>query len=308
MKTILISKHIHSNCSSYSSNDVFLNVLTNSKEIDFNVKENEKITSSLFPFLNGETIVKVYGDRLFQLICLKADETFSHRALRERKPFGSGYENSLEFKELISKAITSGWKIIKDIPERTKFYERQDKRTENERKKEGYVLWQRYEDLEKEPITVYQGGFSDELFNNSYLQKYLSGGGVFGWIGNSSRKAYLDEAIESGLKSKNLGEDYIATWLTSNDGRHFADSLDGFEKEEQLEKIKENLNRIFNLALIYSSSFHEGTYKSTCEIRKDYEAQGILLPEDGNSYDAEGHFKLLEAFFKAMGIKKKGEE
>jgi hypothetical protein len=308
MNTVLISKHVVCGFHSSSSNDVWLKVLTNTEDVDFELKKGVRIKSEKFPALNGETIEDVSGDELFTSVYVTIDEKFSNKALLERN-FLNGYSDTSEFKEHVGIYAQKGWRIENEtIPEQKAFWEREEQRTAEKMKAEGYVLWQRYEDLKKEPITVYQGGFSDELFNNSYLQEYISRGGVFGWIGNFSRKAYLDEAIEAGLKKRNLSEEKIATWLTSSDGRHFADGLEGFEKEEQLQKVEENLNRIFNIALIYSSTFHKGTYDSTCEIRKDYEAQGILLPEDGSTYDAEGHFKLLEAFFKAMNIKKKGEE
>ena len=188
----------------------------------------------------------------------------------------------------------------KNIPEQIAYWEREEEADSIKRKKQGYVLWQRYEDLKKAPKSVYQGGFSDQLFNNDHLQQYLSGGAVFGYIGNFSRKAYLDEAIETGLIKRNLSIEKIVNWLTSTDGRHFADHLGDLEKEEQLQVVESDLNRIFNIALIYSSPFHKGTFESTEEIRKDYLEQGILLPEDNTSYDPEDHLKMLNDFFKSL--------
>jgi len=299
MKKILFSKQIHSGFSSASSEDAFLNIWINTKHIDFNLNPDVVINSKNVPILNGEKISEIVGDDLFTCVYLSADETFYNKALSERNLLSS-YSKSEDFANLVERYTSKGWSTEKSIPEQIAYWKREEEADSAERREEGYVLWQKYEDLKKSPKSVYQGGFSDELFNNDHLQQYLSGPTVFGYIGNFSRKAYLDDAIEAGLRKRNLSLEKIANWLTSTDGRHFADHLGSMEKETQLQIVESELNRIFNIALIYSSPFHKGTLESTEEIRKDYSAQGILLPEDNTSYNPEEHFKILNDFFKLL--------
>ena len=85
-------------------------------------------------------------------------------------------------------------------------------------------------------------------------------------------------------------------WISSGDGRHFAESLSEFNLlREQIEEINKNLNRIYNLCLIYDSKEHKGTMKSTHEIRERYEDLGILLPEEECEYKAGAHLQMFAA-------------
>jgi hypothetical protein len=302
MRKVIISKRIHSSFASMSSNDENMQLALPESEIDFNVKEGIDITSVKHSFLNGEKIKQVEEDDNFLGIYLEADKTFYNKGLRSKRSFSANFHDTPEFKELVNMHLDAGWSL--EIPEEYK--QARKNKWKNDRieqskkaKKEGYVLWMDYEDYKPE---FFQGGFSDELFNTEKLKNYIGDGkGVFGWIGSTCRKTEHDKVIEKGLRERHLSLDKIACWLTSTDGRHFSEHLTWKDTlKEEKKEIKKNLNRIFNLALIYSSDRHEGNLKSTNEIRADYEKEGILLPEDGGSYDENAHFKLMAALFKHL--------
>lgn len=296
-QTILISKHIHSTFASFSSNDTFLKVFTTSDKIDFNTEIGEVITSNNYPFINGEIIKEISGDDKFKAIYVEEDKTFYNKGLNSRRGFmNDGYHKTDDFKALIKSYCDKGWSIEKGQNAAQKaFWKRETKKQEVIDKKEGLVLWMSYDNRKKQPLTIYQGGFSDEVFNTKELQDYISGHSAYGWIGDSgTRKAAHDKVIEQGLRERGLSPQAMYNWISSSDGRHFADGLSWFKTlDEQIEEIKKNLNRIFNLCIIYSSTQHGGTMKSTCEIREDYETQGILLKEDTQSYDPTAWCKLM---------------
>jgi hypothetical protein len=75
--------------------------------------------------------------------------------------------------------------------------------------------------------TIYetkQGGFSDEVFEAEYLQKYMKGV-PNGYIGSSYRRAWADKLVEAALRKTGLGPNGIAVWLTSTSARHLADKI-----------------------------------------------------------------------------------
>lgn len=300
-KKVIIKKQIHSSFSSYSSSDIILNIITSPEEIDFEIKVGYIVKSKNFPFLNSETIKFIEEDNLLTIINVTPDETFYRKALHNRKPFSTDYPKTQEFKDLVKSYTDLGWGIEDyfNTPEFIAYIKRVEKRKTKKAKEKGLVLYMTYNDIKEMPISIYQGGLSDDLFNSEEIQNYLKNHPyIYGWIGNSStRTAVLDKAIEEGLKQRNLSNEKIANWLTSTDGRHFAEKLYGKTLENQLDIIEKSLNGIFNIALIYSSKFHEGTFESTQKIKNDYEKQGILLPEDNSEYDREAHFKLIKDFF-----------
>lgn len=306
---VLFSKHIHSSGASFSSNDAWVRFLTEDSKLDFSPEEGENINSSEFPFLNGK-VSEINADDEFMIVYLEADKTFQNRFFRDpsKRIFGDGYENTQEFKDLVQNYVDAGWDDdLKNIPERDAFWKRQEQRDALKAKEAGIVLWMPYDDYTFES---FQGGFSPEVINVKPLKDYIGDGkGVFGWIGNScTRRAEHDKVIEAGLKKRGLSPKQMYNWISSSDGRHFAESLSSFNfLEEQLEEIEKNLNRIYNLCLIYGCPEHGGTYDSTEEIRERYENLGLLLPEEKAEYSAGGHFKFLASFLVA-DKKMRGEE
>lgn len=297
-KTLLFSLHINSCFASSSSNDAWLNVTTKESEIDFELptKAGKRINGSKkFPMLNGLCVDCIEGDKWFKSIYFESDKTFYNKAFSAGKGFlHKCYSDTQEFKELVQKYADMGWNIGRETPKEQKdFWDRQERAYRRKQKKEGIVLHKKYEDLTP---SDYQGGFSDELFNSPGIKNYIERNAVFGWIGDSgARKAEHDRLIEAGLKERGLSYKAMSNWITSSDGRHFADSLCGKELNEQLEDIKKYLNTMFNLALIYGSENHGGMLNDTIRIREDYESKGILLPENECSYDPYAHFALMSA-------------
>lgn len=304
MKTILISKQIHCGFASYQSGDAFAQVITTDKKLDFKPVANTVIASKKFPMLNGEFIVEINGDKKFQGIYVQADETFYHKQLRERRGlFGDNFSKTREFKVLVDSYKDKGWNFKAKCKARDDFWKREEKIRQAQAKAEGIVLWMGYKKYVGHP-EYFQGGFSDAVFNSPSLKKYVgNGSGVYGWMGHSARKIELDKVIEDGLRERGLSDEAMYNWLSSGNARHFADSIEGMEISEQIERIKKYLNSIFNLCLIYGSNNHEGSLKSTEEIRADYQRQGILLPED-KTYDQNGWMKLMALAFAADAANK----
>ena len=299
--TIIFSKHIHSTFAGASSNDKWGDLVIKSKELDFplkEIKEGDYILSKKFPMLNGETVSQVSGDRYVKIIYFESDKTFYYKKLHSgRGLLGDGYEKTKEFADLIESYKNKGWNFKERgerMPEQDAYWERVRVKNENKMKKDGLVLWKRIESMVP---SDYQGGFSDSVFNSEKLKEYVGYGYPCGWIGHTVRHPEHDKLIEEGLRERGLSDSAMYNWISSTDGRHFGNSLEGFTLPEQLEKIKKYLNSMFNLCLVFGSSRHEGNLKSTETIREDYQAQGILLPEDNSDYDRNKVFMMLSNIF-----------
>lgn len=274
MRTVMISKHIHSCLASFSSKDVCFQIFLNESELDFVPLVNHVISSKKYPFLDGEIVAETTGDTKFSGVYLESDKTFYNKG-----GFNKEWHNTDDFKILIGEYVLKGWTRQKHA-EKKAYDAREEKRNEVKSKKAGLVLWHSYDSLKKQPLKVYQGGFSDEVFNTPKLQQYISSHSAFGWIGDSgARRKEHDILIEKGLKERGLNPEQMYNWISSSDGRHFADTLFGYTLEEQLLKIEKNLNRIYNRCLIYGDERHLGTMKSTGEVATLLEADGLLLQE-----------------------------
>lgn len=252
-----ISLQIHSNGSSFSSNDVFL------------FKEVSKIDPDA-PFQSKEIVV----DRIARVkLAYQEDNTFVRYG---RGDIFNDTANTPEFKALVERYIAAGWqKEIPFLEQANKARWEREERKESERKKRtGHVLWKPYEKLQPQD---YVGGFSPELLNEPQLKAYVDRGrGVFGYIGHSARRfktdAYLEKTFMA-LKPKSPDVNLralLACWLTSSDGRHFGDSLEDLSYVEAFKRIKASVQGMFDIAVIYSDKEHRGTWKSTQELKKKH--------------------------------------
>ena len=295
---VVFSKHIHSGFASFQSGDKFAEVIVDSKSLDFPLpKKGERIKSDKFPQLNGYIVTEVTGDRQYKAFYFESDKRFYNKALHSgRGAFSNSFGDTPEFKEHLEEYKKAGWTFDEPIPEQDAYYVREAIRDEKKAKKAGLVLWRNYK--ERTPAD-YQGGFSDGVFNSPELKQYVSGGCAFGWIGHSVRRPQHDKLIEKGLRERGLSDAAMYNWISSGDGRHFGDSLEGYSLKEQLAKIESYLNSMFNCCLIYASSQHTGMAISTNEIRADYEEQGFLLPEDHSKYNPNEWLMLLAGVFVA---------
>ncbi len=301
IKTIVITKHVHSCFASCATGDAFLRIITTSKEIDFMLTVNKRITSKKFPGLNGELLKEKTGDSQFIALYLDSDETFCKKGPKGGM-IGDSYKDTPEFKALVKSYFDKGFKIDKDIPEQNAFHKRERDKHNNKMKKRGVVLWGNYEDYSGHP-EMYQGGFSDEVFNSKELKRYVSSGHVNGWIGHCGRTADNDRQIEAGLRKRGISPSEMYNWISSGSGRHFGDSIEGLTKKEQKEKIENNLNHMYNNCIIYATPTHEGTYGSTQRIAEGYEGLGVLLPLD-KKYNHEEHMNNLFLAKKKLSNKK----
>ncbi len=288
-KVIIISRHIHSGSSTFQSGDEFLKLVINSKDCDFEPGLNERISSTKFPFLNGLMVEEFESDKKYIGIYLESDKTFYYRAMQGNKPF-EGYSSTPEFKELISSYIEKGFKKRVNVPEQETFKKAKKRKEQAENKRKGIVLWMDYDEHKKD-TSLYQGGFSDEVFNSPQLQNYIKTI-PYGWIGSYDRTFYADKLIEKGLRKRGISPSKMVNWITSSSGRHFGDSLGGYSKKEQKEKIEEGLNYMYNCCVNYGIPSHGGMLKDTVRINGFLKEYKILL-DTNKKYSPKEHLKNL---------------
>ncbi len=293
-KTVIISKHIHSGHATFQTGDEVLKMKTDSKNLGFIPVAKERFHSKNFPFLDGNKIQEVNSDNECIVIYLESDKTFYYRAQRNGKLFDSdSYSKTPEFKALVQSYLDNGF-VNNSIPEHEAFKQREKIKEQNISKEQGIVLWMGYDEYKKNP-NLYQGGFSNEVFRSKELQNYVKGGCVFGWIGNSDRKFAHDKAIEKGLRERGISPSRMFNWISSSSGRHFGDSLGGYTLEEQLQKIEEGLNYMYNCCVTYSVPSHGGLLKDSMRISDVLDDLKISL-DTKTKYNKEKH---LDNLFKA---------
>lgn len=277
-KTIVFSKQIHSCFASFSSGDELLKIVTDSKEIDFQLELNGRIKSEKFPALNGEKIKYIEGDSKYVGISLESNKRFYNVTLHNGLEH---YNKTPQFIELVQSYIDKGFKKDIDISEQTAYFERVENKERVASKKRGVVLWMGYDAHQGHP-EYFQGGFSDEVFNSKELKSYIKDGrGVFGWIGHyQGRTFYGDKLIEAGLRKRGISPSRMYNYLSSSSGRHFADSIEYCTKAEQKEQIEQNLNSMYNSCILYGCPTHGGTASSTHFLQNMFNEFGILLTHD----------------------------
>lgn len=251
-KKIFLGKQIHSCFATVSSNDIFLY-----KE----VKDAPRVNSDISDILELPSFLIIY---------VAEDKTFYERGLKERGL--KDYNNTPEFQELVNSHITDGW--LRELPpeverERREKWRQEDEEWEQERKKKGCILVGKKKYLPED----YKGGLSDEVFSDNYLQSYVQGKGVFGYIGHLGRTYKTDKYLEQEFLKIKVAIDVnkrhlLAIWLTSSHGRHFCDSLEGLTVAQQKSLIDKEVKGLFLNAYVYSLSEHKGTYDSTESLRE----------------------------------------
>jgi len=301
-RTIVFSLQIHSSNSSYSSNDVWMYVEIIDKP-DFKLpEEGYSINSVKYPMLDGKRVKYISQDKLCVGITLESDKTFYHRG-------GLGHDSSdtKEFKEIVKSYKEKGFVRAEPVSLR-ELHDRLEERERQKLRRAGVVLWMNYE-LYKKNISLYQGGFSDALFNCKHLKEYIGGGGAFGWIGHSGGRTFHgDKVIESGLKMRGLTYDKMTNWISSSSGRHFGDSLEGCNKKEQKNKIEDSLNSMFNNCLIYGAPDHGGMLTDSMRIADYLEALGLLLPSNSKVFNKKQYVKTLSKVIDDFSNKKELNE
>lgn len=223
------SKQIHSSCSSFSTDDVFV------------VREVDK---DKFLLHAGEKAVsRKYG---FSVAYVEDDKKFYHQ------PFFSHTPRETVLAYAAEAYLAQGWTINQDhpflAPAQTAHYADEEERRVARRVKQGYVLPKWSKDM---PPEAYQGGFSDEVFNAPELFDYVKSGGCHGFIGHSVRKPKLDAYLEGQFLKANPDKALFAMWLTSTGGRHFGDSLEGCSFKEQKAYIRKRTMYLVEQALRY---------------------------------------------------------
>ena len=158
-----------------------------------------------------------------------------------------------------------------------KYFDISEKLRAKRRKRLQYVIPRWSAHLQ---VDDYKGGFSDTLFQQECLQTYLKNKGCHGYIGHAARTYKLDAFLEEAFLSSKTKIDInlthlLAIWLTSSDGRHYADSLGEMSFKEQQKSIRQCLPHIITRSYVYSLPEHEGTAMSTQKLLEKYKGEVI---------------------------------
>lgn len=148
---------------------------------------------------------------------------------------------------------------------------------EKERKEKEYVL-HKY-DYKDQTSKDYVGGFDLDVIFEETLISYIEKGLVFGYIGHSCRKIWVDHLLAKILLPIMKKEEF-ATWLTSTSGRHFGDSIydlvENNDRQGVEDKIKGQANYIHDTAVIYNHPEHKGNTTSTIDLWDKLNALGMM--------------------------------
>jgi hypothetical protein len=143
-------------------------------------------------------------------------------------------------------------------------------------------------------MTVSQGGFSDGVWTRQYLREYILGervsfgklydemegktpiprvlttkSSVFGWIGHSGRTVLKDKILEKVLRETGLEDGGVAVWLTSTDGRHIGDSVEGLTDAKEIEdKLRASTKDAFLNVCVWEHPDHDGSWSGTIKLRE----------------------------------------
>jgi len=112
-------------------------------------------------------------------------------------------------------------------------------------------------------------GFSTKLQHNSNCADYIKNG-AYGYIHHDTRTVHTDALLESLFVTRGWNLDYLALWITSNDGRHFCDGLTDLSYSEKALRILNYIEVIYDNGLIYSDQSHGGLLRDTIRIRKEH--------------------------------------
>jgi hypothetical protein len=232
-----LKKHIHSNFASWSSSDV---------SVVKEVNEKQFRVSSLV----GDRELCVSPEFGFSIVYLESDEYFVNKARREQHSFRYQAPKG-EFKAYVDafcleNAYTREHEWLD--AQLSEYWDDSRRRETERRRAEGYVIPEWSKDI---PPADYRGGFSDEVFNQPYLQTYLKGGGCHGYIGHSARKPDVDKYFEERFLEKSGNPSLLAMWLTSTGGRHYADSLEDRSFDDQRGYIDKTVTGCVEQALGY---------------------------------------------------------
>ena len=244
------SVHVHSCFAGWSSEDI-----TMYKEI-----QPKERTDEMLPHLNVVQVIKlkektkIHHDGNTFFVHNYEDNTFYEKGLHSPKPMLTHFKDTPEFKALIATYEKLGYsqECPKELQEaQDADYARREAKETVRRKRQGFVLpnW-----IKNRPVKDFQGGFSDKVFNDSFLQKYIGNGVAFGYIGHSVRTFKLDKVLESEFAKlpphhQISMRSILCQWLSSSYGRHFGDSLEGLSLSKQTDLICKNISSIFDLGM-----------------------------------------------------------
>ena len=152
---------------------------------------------------------------------------------------------------------------------------------EKERIDAGYVITKSYpkKNTTKEII----GGFKLETIFEEVLISYIERGTIFGYIGHSCRKVWVDKLIEE-ICLPVINVDDLASWLTSTDGRRFGDRIEDMVENNDIDGVSDYIKKYLAImhdkAVIFTHPEHKGNLKSSIEIFIKLRNIGLMMTED----------------------------
>ena len=237
-KMCVITKHLHSGCSTWQSRDEHVYLETSKDKLDFTLAPGILITKSKsLPILVLDTIEEITETLDILKLHMLSDKTFYNRT-QSRGEMGIGDSATKEeMAKLLSTYTNKGWLTQIPLLEKT-LRDQSEKITEMFRKSEGFVFpaWDKNRDT-----IEFQGGLSNKLFKNAVIQDYLKRGGAHGFIGHSSRTFASDRTTERTLIELGHSNFEIAHFMCGSTGRHFADQLGSYYESENQEQIAKHL-------------------------------------------------------------------
>jgi hypothetical protein len=239
-KIVVITKHLHSSCSTMCSTDEWVYIRTNSSKVDFDLHEGVVISSKWMPLLNGE-IVKRFSENVEIIhVEVESDRKFYNNS-SYRPAFSTATEK--EMKELLKTYLDRGW-VANEPIESTLCYNNDRAAELMHRRQTGFVIYDIGKDPKKMKAEDYAGGLSKQLLMEPYLKRYLSERIPFGYVGGYNRKFIHDHEVEYILRKQGLDSAEIAVLLCSKPGRQMMDSLDG-SNEADIDYIRKHIHEYF---------------------------------------------------------------
>jgi hypothetical protein len=148
------------------------------------------------------------------------------------------------------------------------YWTKEDEIENLKRKEQGYVVCGE--------LTDYKGNLQKTLTQN--LLSKLNYGYLGGYLGHSFRQLEHDIIIEKIFNNVTVLIDNVefnkweilSYWVTSVDGRHWMDLVDGCNNDDFEQKFIEHISDLVKSAFICALPEHNGTYASTIELLKKY--------------------------------------
>ena len=123
---------------------------------------------------------------------------------------------------------------------------------------------------------IRQGGISKQVWNQKDLKEYRESPIVAGYVGAPERTVALDKFTEKQLRKQGLGPKAIGIWMTSTDGRHYADDALSFKTGKlHIKRNKDYLKDAGKKVCLWEDPRHTGFAASTEKLQEEYTPEKV---------------------------------